>query len=288
MLKRTIALELGKALKNKLFFAAVIIGCVIVGINACIEAIDAYVSAGDLIQIEEHMGIQYNMGTYLSPYSRWVGVEGYSISASILYFVFPLLVCIPYGWSYCMERNSGYEVHMVLRCGKRVYFGAKYIGTFVSGGLTMFIPLVLQFLFFCLVYPLHKPLSSEMIYLGVFPANLFSWKFYTNPVVYVALVCLINFIICGLLACLCFSIALFIKKVAAVTLCPFALLVGLRYIQQLFFTSETIWGLEINPMYYLNGMRAKTNYQVVGFEIVILLLVTLGLVFTWGKNHEIF
>ena len=288
MFVNTVVFEIKKALNNKLFLAAVLTGCVIVSISAFENAIGEYIGASEMAQREALMGMEYNTGTYMSPFGRWVGVEGYSLSSSILYFVFPFLICIPYGWSYCVERNSGYEKQVVLRCGKRTYYVAKLIAVFVSGGLTMLIPLVYHFLFLCLVYPLYRPLSVEMVYLGIFPSNLFSLEFYTHPFVYVALMCLLNFLFCGLLACVCLPVTFFVKNRIAVTLVPFAMLLGLRYIQQMFFTSETAGGLEINPMYFLNGMRATTNGQVVLIELAVLAALTLGPVLIWGKNHEIF
>ena len=135
-------------------------------------------------------------------YNHWIGGEPFSLGTTIYFFVFPLLVTIPYGWSYCEEKTSGYIRSMVVKAGKKNYYLAKYTSVFVSGGLAMIIPLLFNFLLTSLIFPAITP---EVIYdttTGVFGESLMSNVYYTNPLVYVSIYLLIDFVFCGLIACI--------------------------------------------------------------------------------------
>ncbi len=96
-------------------------------------------------------------------FSTWIGGDGYSLGASVYFFIFPLLISIPYGWSYCEEKKNGYIGAVVAKAGKTSYFLAKYIAVFLTGGLAMVIPLFLTFYLPCCFFLLlrHSPYTLQ-------------------------------------------------------------------------------------------------------------------------------
>lgn len=79
------------------------------------------------------LGLVYNVGLFcgnqrydgMNPcyeaftlFNHWIGGEGFSLGSSLYFFVFPILIAIPYGWSYCGEQKSGYMSQMIVRTGK--------------------------------------------------------------------------------------------------------------------------------------------------------------------------
>lgn len=40
--------------------------------------------------------------------NSWIGGEEYSLGFAIFYFLFPIMVAMPYSWSYVQEEKSGY------------------------------------------------------------------------------------------------------------------------------------------------------------------------------------
>lgn len=63
---------------------------------------------------------------------------------------------IPYSWSYLSERKNGYDRSMVTHLGKKTYFWGKYLSAFISGFITVLIPMLLSFVFVCCLIPAYK------------------------------------------------------------------------------------------------------------------------------------
>lgn len=284
----TLKMELQKAFKNKFFYIAIIIGCIIVTISTVhfirIDKAEIEMVSG----FERKFGIKYNTSQDIAtPFGRWIGSESFSLGASIYYFIFPLMVAIPYGWSYSREKRSGYEKNVLIRSGKRSYYISKYIALFTSGGITMIIPLVFQFFSLAMFFPLVAPNVSNTIYYGIFPKHLMSALFYNQPCLYVLGILLLNFIICGFIACFCYTSALFIKNAVAVTISPFLLLLVLRYGEQLL-SSSVNEKYQLNPMSFLRGSTSNITLPIILIEILVLCLFTFVPIMIRGRNNEIY
>jgi len=285
-----VKIELNKALKSKLFFIAVAIGCIITLFNT-VYFVQLYLKEiSEVAKFEVQFNLKYNtVNAVATPFGRWIGMEGFSLGSSILYFVFPLLIAIPYGWSYFSERKNGYEKNFVIRSGKTNYYLAKYIALFVSGGLTMAIPLIFNFISLAMFLPLVPPNVSDFIYYGISPPCLMSMIYYSHPYLYVLSMCALAFVFCGLIACLCYTASIFIKNRISVILAPFALLVALRYIQKYLIEQfPSLYYNEINPMYFLRGQSAKTTFGILIVVAFVLLVITLGVILVRGRKHEIY
>lgn len=62
---------------------------------------------------------------------------------------------------------------MIVRTGKQRYLTAKYIATFISGGLTMVVPLITNFMLTALFVPAIKPVPTYDTTYGVFGNSIF-------------------------------------------------------------------------------------------------------------------
>lgn len=103
MLKRMIGIELRKALKNKLFYITILLGCSITMLSF-VNSIAIY--QNELLMQEHSAGNP--MQALSNVFNNWSGGETFSLGSSIYFFVLPLLAAIPYGWSYCEEKQCGY------------------------------------------------------------------------------------------------------------------------------------------------------------------------------------
>ena len=144
-------------------------------------------------------------------FSTWIGGDGYSLGASVYFFIFPLLISIPYGWSYCEEKKNGYIGAVVVKAGKTSYFLAKYIAVFLTGGLAMVIPLIFNFLLAMLFFPVATPQPIYSTIYGIYYSSLMSDLFYTYPFLYVFFYLTLDFVYCGLLACICLAVSRWIR-----------------------------------------------------------------------------
>lgn len=283
-----IRLECKKAVFNKFFLLAILIGC---GITASSFVPDIQPYYRDLSLLQKVQG-SYNPCLPLeSLFNHWIGSEAISAGSGNFFFIFPLLIAIPYGWSYCAERRSGYLRSVVLRAGRLRYYGAKYLAVFVSGGLAMVIPLLFNFLVTALFVPAVTPDPSYITGYGISGTSLLSLLFYTRPFLYIFLYLLLDFAFCGLLTCLCFALAAFIKSRVAVVVLPLFILLAFQYFCNSFiYASFTGIHKELSPMYFLRPVPAAydTSWAIIGVEAAILFLFTFFFSVVRGARHEIY
>ena len=118
MFKRTLYLECKKAIRNRLFIIAIAIGCMVT-LCSLIPQVKSYYRGIQVVngfsEVFQHRNPHAAMNTL---YNHWVGGETYTLGSSVYFFIFPLLVAIPYGWSFCNEHRIGYTRCMVLKTGK--------------------------------------------------------------------------------------------------------------------------------------------------------------------------
>lgn len=291
MLWNTIKLECKKAIHNKFFLLAVLIGIAITFLSffPMLESYTADLRSHQ--QISAEFGPRNPLMPMETLFNHWIGGEPYTPGSADYFFLFPLLVSIPYGWSYCAERRSGYEKNMVIRAGKTRYYLSKYIALFLSGGLTMGIPLLFNFLLTAMFIPAVMPDPSYMTAYGIGASSFLSMFFYSHPFVYVFLYLLIDFLFGGWIACLCFAVSPFVKNRVVVTLLPFFILLGFNYLCYSFvYTSVTKIYTELSPMVFLRPAPASydTTFAAVCTWGAMLLILTLLLTVVRGIRHEIY
>lgn len=285
MLKQILRLEIRKALRNKLFYISILLGGVITMLSFFYNV--EYYQQDFLIMKQGNSNPMYAAS---SLFNLWIGGEPFSLGTSIYFFVFPLLVAIPYGWSYCEEKQNGYIRAVVVRSGKMAYFLSKYIAVFLSGGLAMIIPLIFNFLLTAMFVPAVMPDPLYCTSNGVFFESLMSMIYYTKPFLYVLLYLFIDFLFGGLIACLSFSVACFVRHRTIVVILPFFILLAFHYLRQFIYTSSTIRYKELSPIYFLRPVAAMypAAWSVILVEAVLLILITLFFSMIWERRHEIY
>ena len=75
---------------------------------------------------------------------------------------------------------------MLVRAGEKSYLTAKFLATFIAGGLAMVVPLIINFMLTALFIPAITPVPTYDTMYGVFGNSLFSSLYYTQPFAYVA------------------------------------------------------------------------------------------------------
>jgi hypothetical protein len=292
MLWNTIKLECKKAICNKFFLLIIVVGFIITLFDFFHMVQEYYRGLDALAKMNAEQGVLYNPLTAMSSlFNSWIGMSDLSAGSVQYFFLFPLLVAIPFGWSYCAERRSGYIKNIVVRTGRTNYHLSKYIATFLSGGLAMAIPLLANFLLTAMFVPAVLPDVSCVTAYGILSSSMFSMLFYAHPFIYVFTYLAVDFVFCGLIACLCFAVSAFVKNRIVVVLLPFFILLGFHYFCYSFvYTSSAIIYTELSPMYFLRPVTAAypANGYVVAVEGAVLFLVTFLITVVRGRRHEIY
>lgn len=282
-MKNIVKLEIQKAIKNKLFVISVLLGCAITILSLIYQ-----VNVSDLDFMSN--GRNPMIAAY-TVFSTWIGGDGFSLGASVYFFIFPLLISIPYGWSYCEEKRNGYMGAVVVRAGKTPYFLSKYVAVFLTGGLTMVIPLIFNFLLTMLFFPVAMPQPIYSTVYGIFSNSLMSVLFYTHPFIYVFFYLCLDFVYCGLLACICLAVSTWIRQKWVVVILPLFICLVLTYGQRFIYTSPmTVQYKQTSPLYFLHPVEIQ--YPASWFFILIsasvIFAATLLIYLVWERKHEIY
>lgn len=262
--KRLLKMELKKAFKNRFFLTAFCVGMLFSTLSA-VYNIQRY----DYAQEMYLMTGGNPMVQSSTLYNHWIGGEGVSLGSTLFFTLLPMLAAFPYGWSWCMEKKAGYVRMAVTRGGKRNYVLAKACAVFLSGGLTVLIPLAVNFAAVACFVPAILPVVTYMPYYGVYHGTLWSGLFYTHPLVYVLLYLALDFVFAGLLAVAVMSVSVYVKNRVAVMILPYLAVLCLhqgRWILYQVFYSE------VSPLYFLHASIMSSNVKgIVVFAEALLL-----------------
>lgn len=180
--------ELWKAIHNRLFFysLAIGIGLALADVIQNAEAVQRMTEI--LIELDQD-GIPVAMDHEgFSLFIRWISVNGYTYGNQVFYLIWPILVAIPYGWSYFEDRKEGVYNHLVCQSGRKNYFISKYIATYISGGLAIMLPVLLNLLMNALICPYCVPSVSSSIN-SIFNGWFLAEIYYTNPWLFALIWC---------------------------------------------------------------------------------------------------
>ena len=152
-------IELKRLFKSKLFYVSLFIGLAL--------------SVGGFIECAKpHLNITngFNGGVETYPFSvfnSWMGMfMGLKpISTSYLY-IFMLLAALPYCGFFCRDNKNQYILQYYSRMSKNKIHAARFIATFISGGLVTMLPLLLNlclFVFHSLLYLFHSERTTVFL-----------------------------------------------------------------------------------------------------------------------------
>ena len=273
-------LELKKAFKNKFFWISVVLGCLITllsfehMVNMYYEGMSAISGNSTDIIYDPHIGIN-------TVFNCWIGGEPFSLGSSIYFFVFPLLIALPYGWSYSEERKCGYRRMMITKTGKKKYYCAKYVAVFLSGGVAMVLPLIFNFWMTLLVVPAILPDVTMNMFYGVFGGSFLAELYYTVPFLYVAIYLFIDFVYCGFLVCICMAVSGIVRQKWGVVLIPFLLLLFVHVITDYIYSDPSVAYKELSPLYFLRGIEVRYSFSgsiILLFAIGLLVISLIGII----------
>lgn len=219
---RSIRTELWKAIHNPMFYMALFIGTSVAMINVVENAaIVARFTKSMTDSAVSEDGLSKSCIGF-SLFIHWIAVNPASFGARAFYFIWPILAALPYGWSYFAERRTGVYNLLVCRSNVTTYYFAKYCAVFVSGGLAVSVPVLLNLLVNALVCPYALPKAIVPISLvndGYFLSELY----YTIPWAYALIWCGMEFLIGGAAACICLITGTWLRYQALVILTPFVI-----------------------------------------------------------------
>ncbi len=212
-----------------------------------------------------------------SAYIRWIGADAYEMQSYWYYLILPLLAVFPFAGTMFTDLKSGYANQIFLRSNRETYFKAKFMITFLSGGLCCVVPLVINFLLTATVCPLHYPDLS----IGIGPAAycIGSRLYYMRPFLYWILYMCFDFVMCGSFAVAALVFSFFVDYQMIALLLPF----GIYYF---LFCFGGMLGTEVLSANYflIPGVGVKSSISIVasiGMCTIVVVIYVLK-----GKTYE--
>ncbi len=159
----------------------------------------------------------------------WIGHNISSVYSEIYYTIFPFIAVLPFGVTYYEELKTGYLKNIVTRVKRSKYILAKYIVTFVSGGMVCAFPSLLSAWIAALYLPnMPMNIASMSTLIG---NTHFMWEiFRDSPATYILIYSLLAFIFGGLMATLAMGIAHLSDNRFFVYVYPFLLQLSIDYL----------------------------------------------------------
>lgn len=243
--QRLFCMEWKKAVHNRFFPCAIAFGSLFAMMSALHE-INAYRLAQKQLQ---ELGGDPMVQAY-TLYNHWIGGETQSFGSTLFYMLIPILAVLPYGWSYCTEKRSGYTNMIMTRSGKGSYLLAKTIAAFLSGGVSVILPLIGNFLLIACFVPAVKPSILYHTFYSIPHGSMWSWIFYQCPVLFVIFYLLLDFLFAGLFAVTAMAFSVWVKNPVVVILLPFLMTLVL-HLGHIFLHDH--FYKEISPLYFLHA-----------------------------------
>lgn len=263
--------ELKRAILNPYFILICLYGIVIALLHCGQKAFEysTFISAVREYGTVENVKVNPCTPVY-NAFTSWIGCDSSSKYSKLLFFIFPLLAALPYSWSYCYnykkEKNKN-ECY--------IPNSHQYLAVFISSGLTLAIPLLINFLSILLFIPVIFPDSIYDIYYGFFSNEFMSYIFYVNPYLYILIFIILCFVFSGLLGCLGFSFSTLIRSRILAIASPFIVTIATEYIKRYIGEKNDVTITEFSPMSFLFPAKShNASWLIIISEMITLFIIT--------------
>lgn len=254
---------------------ALVIGCVI----AVVHVIQYQLPA-------RHMNLAVDMGnesitSLFVVVDTWLAGNSINLESFIYFLVLPILAALPFGTSYFGDSQSGVLKGIYMRTSRKEYLSAKYLAAFLSGGLVVVLPLILNLLCAMVLLP---NTGAEIVWPhnGIDGTKMLFGLYYAHPTVYIFIYLCIDFILGGIFACVALSCSFLTDYKVIVAICPFFLQLIIHVLCTLAF--KVGW----SSVYYAQAGYGLTNPWVFVIYVVVGITVTLVVFVKKGLKEDIF
>lgn len=255
-------IELKRSLLNKW----TLIASAITSIFCILHFMDVYEGRMAFFEAVEELG--YTKAAEVctgSAYEQWILFDP-NLYSYALFFVMAVIVVLPYGASYYNDVKSGYIKQIVSRISVKTYTRAKYIATFISGGMVIVLPMIMEFLAVATIFPIHKPYRPSSIMFG--EEKFLIDLFYDHPMIFTLFRILLVFIVAGLLATISLLVAKFISNYFSILITPFIFTFILEVCVRLIGKDEISFACS------LQAQSGSYNYGILFAQIAAIFVVT--------------
>ena len=252
---------------------------------------------GMIISVEHFFRVvlpaaEYPLGFYIldsavsmpaSAFQFWIGAGSSNFEGILFVRLFPILAVMPYASTYALDIKNGLVKNYYTRTTKHNYLLSKYITSFITGGITVTIPLLVNFLLTIASLP------SIVWPIGVFTINancMWSDIFYTNPHLYVFMMLGLMFLCGGFISAFALVFSNLVSNIFIVMLAPF---IVCEFTNAMIRLSPVSWIRKIAPQALFNiaQIAPKSGMSYIVFFLVMIML-DIFVYYAGGKKCDTF
>lgn len=270
-------LECKRAFGNPLFYISLLIGCAL----AVWHFIGTGLPQGIWISDEAFSLEGKGNGMDFPPnvFNRWIGGDFANVQPYLYFLILPILAVLPYGASYLSDLKSGYIKMLVIRADRRSYFCSKALAVFLSGGVAVILPMLLNLFLTATVLPALLPQVVTRLF-PIQELSLWGDLYFAHPWVYIGIFLFIIFIFGGLFATLSLVVSRFSDNRFLVLIFPFLFMIFLNALAGFFYCSA------ISPLYFLRPTQPALGVSPWIMLSEALILLALVVFFARKGNKE--
>lgn len=278
--------EIWKSFHNGYFVGAIIVGLCIVVINI-LENVIRTRELSELLLDCLNKGLPISRSYEgFSLFISWIAVRPTGFGSNIFFFIWPILAAMPFGWSYTQDRYSGLYNQIVTKTNLVYYYISKYIATFLSGGIAIAFPLFIDLLLTALICPYCIP-DVTMSLMPITNVTFLSEVYYSDPWLYAAIWCLLDFLWGGVTAAVCLCIGMRMKSSIIIVISPFIIYLFIDFILSLI--SSVLEKKQFFSIMQLPRAASTVYNPYWGVTVILSVLFLLSFILGYWrfKRHEL-
>lgn len=267
--------ELNRALKGNGMVLALIIGCVITISHMLKYQLPAYYN---------NAMMDYERFPMLYPFvvsDTWLAGNMSTLESFIYYLILPIVAVLPFGTSYFTDIQSGFLKSMYMKTTRREYLMGKYITTFLSGGIAVTLPLVIN-LIGALIFLPNLSAQVTMPYNGIGAAHFLNEIYYTYPLIYIFFFLCLDFVFGGIFASVALTCSFLSDYKIVVMICPFFLQLTIHVFVSFFDK------VDYSSVFFLNSGYGIKHLGVVFIYILLGICIPFFIFLCKGKKEDVF
>ena len=277
-MKEQIKIEYERAIRSKTLWVALIIGLIISIAQFIVEVIP-----------EAKDPLQFFQGTFQcypkSVFNYWLGGSFADAYATTFLTILPVLATLAHGITYYMDIKSGYIKNIYTRTTKKNYLVAKYTVTFISGGIVVIIPWLVNLLLSACVLPSLVPVGNGTFALS--GSRMLDKVYYTHPYIYIMIFIVIYFLYAGVFSTVALAAVYAIENVFLLTLVPFIVYYGFSVISP--YVKVISWLGKINPITLLDMTQPRGSQPMaIILELFFVAVISGVIYFRNGVKKDAF
>lgn len=247
-----------------------------------------FIVAADAHTLYEYFKDGYDVHT--SVFIKWIGAYRGFDEAIYLFVLLPLITSFAYSWTVCYDRSSGYITQVISRTNRKKYFLAKYIVSFISGGIIFAASVIFHFLLISMFLPAQYPVAAVGTSF-VSPFSFCSELYYSSPYIFLLVWTFTAFLWGGAMVCIAIGIGMITKRYSISVILPFLIFTVQRIISDFITLRYSILihgktvGLSWSDMLY--AAPGTTNFASYVYTNIAIVIAVPTLVFAIrGRKYE--